>query len=225
MAALTHEMRGPLTAIRGWLHMLQSGQIPADRTGDALEILARNAARLSALVDQNAREADGTVRLARSLIDLRPLVDEVVQSAQPLATDAGVRLGQAHAPEGVRIAADANRIAQVVRNLVANAIKFTPVGGRVTVATALRNRGARLVVSDTGIGIPRNQLIEIFKPFRQADTSTRATRGMGLGLSIVQEVVHLHGGRVVALSGGPGKGSTFIVTIPRSDGLSTGDRP
>jgi signal transduction histidine kinase len=165
-----------------------------------------------------SRRAAGSLALKRDMLDLNPLAQFVVESTLPAARDRNVLLTVRRTHTTLLVNGDPLRLEQVVRNLVVNAIKFTPTGGRVHVHTRCDGLFAELAVTDTGPGIPPDVLPDIFEPFRHADASVPLSdRGLGLGLALVRELVRLHHGEVRALSEGIGQGSTFIVRLPLAD--------
>jgi two-component sensor histidine kinase len=218
LMTLSHELRGPLTAIRGWVQMAEKGALAPEKMSEALTVIGRNAASLSDLIESLfdlSRCAAGSLALKRRVLDLNPLAHLVAESTLPVARyrDVSLTVGRARAP--LLVNGDPPRLEQVVRNLVENALKFTPAGGHVHVHTGCDGSFAELVVSDNGLGISRDLLPVIFEPFRHDDaTVPPAERGLGLGLALVRELVQLHQGEIRALSGGKGQGSTFIVRLP-----------
>jgi signal transduction histidine kinase len=162
-----------------------------------------------------ARIEAGKVTLERRAVSLGPLVAETVESLQHEAKGKELTLGSQLDPAARFVSADVDRLRQVLMNLLANAIKCTPSGGRVHVRLTAADGIIRIVVSDTGIGIEPDLLPHVFERFRQADASSAGTQGgLGLGLAIVREIVEMHGGTVEAQSDGRGRGATFIVTLP-----------
>lgn len=217
LAMLSHEMRGPLNTIVGWVSMLRGGRIDSERAKVALETIDRAARQQTRLVDDLldvARIGAGTLRLELRPMDLRSVVETTIAALAPEIDEASVTLERRIEDVG-QIVGDDRRLQQVVWNLVANAIKFTPRGGRITISLSRVDGSARLTVTDTGQGIPPEFLPHVFDRYRQADGSAAARRrGLGLGLAIVQHVVQLHGGDVSVASDGLGKGATFTVTLP-----------
>ena len=217
LAMLSHEMRGPLNTIVGWVSMRRGGRLDAERARSALETIDRAARQQTRLVDDlldGARIAAGTLRLELRPTDLRAVVEGALTAVGPEVDAAGLTLHSKIEDVGPFIGDD-RRLQQVVWNLVTNAIKFTPRGGHISVELSRVDGAAALSVSDTGQGIATDFLPHVFDRYRQYEGSASARRrGLGLGLAIVRHVVRLHGGEVVAASDGPGTGATFTVTVP-----------
>jgi signal transduction histidine kinase/ActR/RegA family two-component response regulator len=218
LALLSHELRTPLNAVYGWARMLRSGQLRPDASEQALAAIERNAHAQVQLIDDLldvSRVITGKMRLDVRPVDLRAVVEDALTAVRPAAESKGIRLQPMLDPRAGPITGDAARLQQIVWNLVMNAVKFTPKGGRVQVHLQRSNSHVEIVVSDTGSGIAPDVLPFIFERFRQADSSsTRAHGGLGLGLALVKHLVELHGGTVVAHSEGQDKGATFVVTLP-----------
>jgi signal transduction histidine kinase/ActR/RegA family two-component response regulator len=218
LAVLSHELRTPLNAVYGWARMLRSGQIPPDRAERALEAIERNANAQVQLIDDLldvSRVVTGKMRLDVRPVDLRVVVEAALDAVRPAAEAKAITLQSALDSKAGPIVGDADRLRQVVWNLVMNAVKFTPRGGRVQVHLERMNMHVQIVVSDTGRGITPDVLPFVFDRFRQGDSSTtRAHSGLGLGLALVKHLVDLHGGQVFADSEGEGKGATFVVELP-----------
>ena len=218
LSTLSHELRGSLNAIRGWAAVAENGSLPSDRIPRAIRVIKRNADSLSALIDtlfDLSRNAAGSLVLNVELVDLNRIARLVAESNYPAAERHGVALRTRCARRTLVVQGDKIRLEQVVRNLIDNAIKFTPGGGRVTVHTEWRAPYAELVIRDTGSGISPALLPVIFDPFRQGKTRVEPTDlGIGLGLALTRELVRLHQGRIEARSAGEGRGSTFIVRLP-----------
>jgi signal transduction histidine kinase len=198
--------------------MLRLGALPDDRRGRACEAIFNNAIRQARLIDElldMARIMAGKFQLERTMVDPREVAASAVETVQMAAEAKRICLDVDADPAFDALYADGARLRQVLWNLLANAIKFTPEGGIVRLRVARHGTWAEMVVSDSGIGIPRDFLPSVFEPFRQADGSvTREHDGLGLGLSIVQQVVLAHGGSIEVDSAGQGQGSTFTVRIP-----------
>jgi signal transduction histidine kinase/DNA-binding response OmpR family regulator len=217
LAMLSHELRGPLNAISGWVHMLRSGMVPASDTQRALATIERNTTAQKQLVEDLldvSRIVSGKLTIDSVPVDLAEAVEGVVDSMRPAASDKKLTL-VAEIERVGEVRGDPARLRQVATNLLANAIKFTPAGGRVTVSVRHEGHVGVLRVEDTGQGIDASFLPHVFERFRQADGSTaRRHGGLGLGLAIVHHIAGLHGGAVGAESDGPGKGSAFTVKLP-----------
>ncbi len=218
LATVSHELRTPLTAILGWAHLLRLGQLGERSATDALETIERNARAQSQLIDDLldvSRIIAGKLRLDVSTVELAQVIEAAVGAVRPAAEAKNMRLQVLLDPQVGPISGDADRLQQVVWNLLTNAVKFTPKGGRVQVRLERINSHVEIAVSDTGKGIDSEFLPHVFDRFRQADQkSTRAHGGLGLGLSIVRQLVELHGGSVHAESEGEGQGATFVVQLP-----------
>jgi signal transduction histidine kinase/ActR/RegA family two-component response regulator len=219
LAVLSHELRTPLNAVYGWARMVRSGQVQdAEQVSRALGVIERNANAQVQLVDDLldvSRVITGKMRLDVRAVDLRTVVEAALDAVRPAADAKGLRLQAVLDPRAGPITGDSDRLQQVVWNLLINAVKFTPRGGRVQVHLQRVNSHVEIVVSDTGQGIAPDTLPVIFERFRQADSSsTRLHSGLGLGLALVKHLVELHGGSVEAQSAGEGKGATFIVRLP-----------
>ena len=220
LATVSHELRTPLNSIFGWARMMQSTEMDEAARLRAINAIIRNVSSLGRLVEDLldlSRIVTGRMRLDFQLIDFTTVVEAAMETVRPAAAAKGVALtASTHGPVGsIRGAAD--RLQQVVWNLLMNAVKFTPSGGRVEVL--LREAGPMLEmrVADTGEGIQADLLPHVFEAFRQGDSSsTRLHGGLGLGLALVRELVDLHGGHVRAESAGKNGGATFTVLLPRA---------
>ncbi len=220
LATLSHELRTPLNAILGWAQILKlQAALPAE-LAQGIDVIERNARAqgtiINDLLDMSAI-ISGKVRLHMQPVDLAELARTAVDAARPTAAAKHIDLG-ARIPAGTAmISGDASRLQQVLWNLLTNAIKFTPGGGRVDVSLARAGDELVLRVADTGEGIHGDFLPFIFDRFRQGDASkARRHGGLGLGLSIVKQLVELHGGSAAARSDGKGKGAEFTVRLPLS---------
>jgi signal transduction histidine kinase len=216
LATLSHELRTPLNAVLGWARMLARGQVERDKIPSALASIERNAQAQKQLVDDLLDVSaiiSGRLRLDPREIDLTDVVRGAVDSVR-LSFEA--RQHHLHEQlDPVTIVGDADRLRQVVWNLLSNAAKFTPDGGDIFVRVERDAATARISVRDTGRGIGQEFLPYVFEPFRQADSSiTRASGGLGLGLSLVRHLVEAHGGSVSVSSDGARQGATFVVSLP-----------
>lgn len=218
LGVVSHELRTPLGVIKGNVSSLQhyGDRLDLAARAEALQAIDAAADRLTALVDDLLdlqRLEAGRFALAHDLVDLRAVAAAVLADLLPRAEGYAFDLTVAGALPAVR--GDAPRLRQVVQNLVDNAVKYSPEGGRVAVRLAARGDTVELRVEDQGIGLPPDQLERVFARFYRVDSShTRGIGGTGLGLAIVQELVAAHGGQVRAESAGPGRGSAFVVTLP-----------
>ena len=217
LATLSHELRTPLNAMLGWTRLLRMGKLNQSSAGRALETIERNAhiqEQLIADILDVSRIVTGKLRLELAPVELAPIVDAALDAVRPAAEAKGLELTAAENFAGT-VLGDADRLQQVLWNLLANALKFTPAGGRVRVSIERAGPSAVISVADTGEGISPELLPFIFDRFRQGDGSvTRPHGGLGLGLSIVRHIVELHGGKVHAASPGIGRGATFTVHLP-----------
>jgi signal transduction histidine kinase/ActR/RegA family two-component response regulator len=221
LATLSHEMRTPLNAILGWVEMLRMKEHLDAELTEGLEVIDRNARGQIKLVEELLDISSimgGKLRLKRAECDLVEAVAEGVESLRPVANLRDIRLDVDLDAEARRVVADPARVRQIVTNLVSNALKFTPVRGKVRI-TLVRDSGmAKLTVTDNGQGISPEQLPYLFDWFWQAEVGARRSDvGLGLGLSIVKHLVEEHGGTVEVFSAGEGKGSTFVVSLPTAE--------
>ena len=218
LAVLSHELRTPLNAILGWARMLRAGTLRADDVPRAIETIERNAQAQAQLIEDLldvSRIVSGKLRLEMRPVHLGDIVADAIDTVRPTADARGVMLTAAVAPAGP-VSGDAQRLQQVVWNLLSNSIKFTPRGGVVHVRVEQHGATVQIVVSDTGQGIDPAFLPHVFDRFRQGTATSGAARrtGLGLGLAIVRHVVEAHGGAVGATSDGIGRGATFTVELP-----------
>jgi signal transduction histidine kinase/ActR/RegA family two-component response regulator len=219
LAMVSHELRTPLSPILAWSGLLQTTHYDERKTQAALEAIERNARRQAQLVDDLldvSRIVSGKLRLDVRPMELASVVEAGVAALRAAADAKGVRLQTILEPCASTLRGDPDRLQQVVWNLVANAVKFTPKGGHVHVRLERTSSRLEVTVSDTGEGITADLLPHVFERFRQGEsmTSGRARRGLGLGLAIVKHLVELHGGTVTAESPGADRGSTFRIHLP-----------
>ena len=218
LAMVSHDLRAPLSAILGWTQIMRSSDFGREACERGATVIERNAAAQRQLIDDLmdvARITSGTLMIEARPVHLREVISSAVESIRPTAEAKGLSLEAALGAEAAVVSGDAGRIGQIVMNLLSNAVKFTPEGGRVSVRLDAGDSKARLVVSDTGVGIKPEFLPHVFERFRQSDETGRLRRaGLGLGLAIVRHLVELHGGTVRAESEGEGRGATFTVILP-----------
>jgi signal transduction histidine kinase/DNA-binding response OmpR family regulator len=219
LATLSHELRTPLNAVLGWAHMLREGTMKPSMQQRALESLERNALAQARLVEDLldvSRIMSGKLHIKAEPVDMVTVVRNAIETIRAGATAKRLALDlQLADGDPILVTGDPDRMQQIVWNLVSNAIKFTPSGGRVEVSLRQVDAHAELVVRDTGEGIDPSFRPYLFERFRQMDASTsRRHGGLGLGLSIVRHLTEAHGGKVSGESAGPGLGSTFRVTLP-----------
>jgi signal transduction histidine kinase len=219
LATVSHELRTPLNVMHGWLWQLQRPGVTPEKVKDGLEVLSRNIALQTRLVEDLldvSRAVGGKLKIEPKLVDLGSLVRIVVEVARGSAEAKKLSLTFAENSSGTTfVAADGDRIQQIVWNLLSNAVKFTPTGGSIHVEVGRERSTAFISVQDTGAGISEEFLPRIFDPFRQEDGApTRAYGGLGIGLTIVEQLTRLHGGHVSAHSDGVGKGTTVRVELP-----------
>jgi PAS domain S-box-containing protein len=218
LATLSHELRTPLTAMLGWTRMLRMNQLDERTSVHALETIERNVRAQTQLIEDLldvSRIITGKLRLDTDPVELVPVIEAAIASIQPAAEAKEITIERVIDPTASPVLGDPARLQQVVWNLLANAVKFTPKGGRVTIALRSDESYVSINVTDTGMGISQDFLPYVFDRFRQADSSsTRAHGGLGLGLAIVRHLVELHGGTVGATSDGTQRGASFSVNLP-----------
>ncbi|MFN6463262.1 MAG: response regulator [Nostoc sp. DedVER02] len=225
LAVLSHELRTPLTSMLGWSKILRSKKLDEKATSRALEAIERNAISQMQLIEDIldvSRIIRGQLRLNVSAVNLISVMEAALEAVRPLAEPKEIQLTTVLDTSVGSVYGDPARLQQIVWNLLTNAIKFTPKGGRVEVHLSVirgeeqtTQKYAQIQVSDTGIGISSEFLPKVFERFRQADsTTTRSHNGLGLGLAIVRHLVELHKGAIFAQSPGSGQGATFTVKLP-----------
>lgn len=218
LSIVTHELRSPLNAMRGWAHVLRRAGPLNPLQEKALDAIDRNTQAQASLVDDlldSQRILRGTLELQWGSANLAHLVDDAVAAMHDRAAAKRINLSTLHDDGIDAVSADVNRLKQAVNNLLSNAIKFSPEGGNVQVRTLRRPGTLVIEVQDSGIGLTPEQMPFLFNRFQQADSSsTRQQSGLGLGLSLAQQVIGLHGGRIQARSDGAGLGATFTIELP-----------
>src|SRR5262245_26854130 len=218
MALLSHELRTPLNAVYGWARMLSTGALEGEAATRALDAIVRNAQAQVQLIDDMldiSRIVAGKMRLEVRPVDLKAVIEAALDAVRPAADAREIRLRSVLDTRAIGISGDPDRLQQVVWNLLTNAVKFTPRGGRVHVHLQRVNSHVEIVVSDTGQGISPELLPHVFERLHQATgSSTPRYEGLGLGLALVRHLVELHGGSVTAHSAGRDHGATFTVSLP-----------
>lgn len=218
LSNVSHELRTPLNAILGYAQLLQRGKFVGNEVDEGLSVIERNAKAQAQIIEDlldMSRIMSGKVRLDVAAVDLGQVIQASVESVKPAADARNIRIQTILDPSAGSVYGDSGRLQQVIWNLLTNAIKFTPKEGRVQVVLKRVNSHAEIRIADTGQGIAPEFLPYIFDRFRQADaTATRRHGGLGLGLSIVKQLVELHGGSVSATSAGPDQGATFVINLP-----------
>jgi signal transduction histidine kinase/CheY-like chemotaxis protein len=221
LATLSHEIRTPLNAVIGWTRILQTQPSVRSRA-HALEVIERNAMSQMRLVEDlldMARIISGKLRLKIDTVSLADVAQAAIDVVSPGAAAKKIAIETSFAEDVLPVNGDSERLQQVVWNLLSNALKFTDAGGRVCVDVAADGANVRLSVRDNGQGVSPEFIPYVFDRFRQADASTsRRHGGLGLGLSLVRQIVELHGGKVSVESAGVMKGSTFSVSLPAAAG-------
>jgi CheY-like chemotaxis protein len=219
VATLSHELRTPLNAILGWAQILSKGRDLNDDLVEGLGVIERNARAQAQMIEElleMSRIISGKIRLDLQDTELPKLIEAAIDTVQLAADAKQIRIEKLIDPlPGLQMTADPNRLQQVVWNLLSNAVKFTPKGGKIQVVLERVDSHVELTISDTGIGLKPEFLPHVFDRFRQGDSSAGRTHGgLGIGLSIVRNLVELHGGTVRAQSMGEGAGSTFVISLP-----------
>ena len=228
LAMLAHELRNPLAPIRNAAQIFRAKAPPTAELRWASDVIDRQIRQMTRLVDDLldvSRISRGKIQLRKQLTELSAVVDSAVEASRPLMEKWGHELTVSVPAEPILLEADVTRLAQVLSNLLNNAAKYTDHGGRIRLSAERHGRHVLIRVKDTGIGIPPDMLRGIFDMFAQADRSLeRSEGGLGIGLTLVQRLVEMHGGSVEARSDGPGTGSEFLVSLPLAE-HARGQRP
>jgi len=218
LATLSHELRTPLNAVLGYARMLQTGAIASEKVPQALEVIDRNASSLAQIVEDVldvSRIVLGKARLKVEATDVAAVVEDAIATVTPAIEAKSIRLKLSLGHGATTVLGDHSRLQQVVWNILSNAVKFTPRGGRIDVRVSQNESHVDVVVVDSGAGFPASFRPHLFERFRQAESgTTRVHGGLGLGLAIAQHIVEMHGGTIDASSAGEGKGATFTVSLP-----------
>ena len=217
LATLSHELRTPLNAIIGWTRLLRDGKLDPDRTRKAIEAVERSADAQRQLIEDLldiTRIVSGQLRMVRQTVRPAEVVEAAIDALRPRAAEKSVHVETIVEDESALVLGDPQRLQQVVWNLAWNGIKFTQSGGWIQVRLRTVGDHAELTVSDNGIGIKAEMLPHVFEWYRRGDRSESSEAGIGVGLSLVRQIVELHGGTVEAASEGSGRGAVFTVRIP-----------
>ncbi len=222
LATLSHELRTPLNAVIGWARMLQSGRLDPDSATHALDVVERNAWAQKQIVEDIldvSRVITGKLQLNLTAVDLVAIVDAALDAVRPAMEAKEIKIDTLLDSSLRLVSGDPDRLQQVVWNVLSNAAKFTPAGGRVEIAVGQNNAYVEIKVKDTGPGIDPTFLPHVFERFRQADGSTTRTHGgLGLGLAIVRHLVELHGGTIAVDNRSDGPGAVFTISLPLPSG-------
>jgi CheY-like chemotaxis protein/nitrogen-specific signal transduction histidine kinase len=217
LATLSHELRTPLNAILGWSQILSGPEVSPADVAEGLQTIERSARAQTQLIEDLqdvSRIASGRMRLDVQRVDLSSVIRAAVSSVQPLADARETKLQTVLDGGAGPVSGDPSRLQQVVWNLLANAVKFSPRGGRVRVVLERVNSHLEISVTDSGQGIKADALPHVFDLFRRGDHQSSRRGPLGIGLSLVKQLVELHGGRVHARSGGENQGATFLIELP-----------
>lgn len=222
LAMVSHELRTPLNAMLGWVGILRTNKGKEEVYARAIDAIERSAKAQTRLVNDLldiSRMVSGNLSIEKLPLHLAAVVEPVLDAAYPAAREKSIEIGAELETSSKRVIGDPNRLQQVVNNLVQNAIKFTPQGGRVDVRLTYDGDRARIIVADTGKGIGGEFLPYVFERYRQARDSSEGRIGLGLGLAIARHLVDAHGGKIEAESEGEGRGSVFTVELPVTENV------
>ena len=229
LALLSHELRTPLHSMRGWLSMLANGLLNDDQRGKAMDVILRGIDSQNALVEDLldvSRIVSGKMAIAHEKISLVSVVTNAIEQLRPIVIDHKMSLTTDLDVLADEMVGDSARLQQIVNNLVSNAIKYSPPGGKIHISLTRQDNNAVIQISDTGIGIDPEMVSRIFERFEQGDSSSRRSfGGLGLGLTIARHLTELHGGSIAAHSEGLGKGAKFSVILPLSTNSNASNRP
>ncbi|HLX06912.1 MAG TPA: ATP-binding protein [Thermoanaerobaculia bacterium] len=229
LAMLAHELRNPLAPIRNGVQILRAKGPPEPELQWATEVIDRQLHQMTRLVDDLldvSRITTGKIELRKERVELATIVNSAVEASRPLIDKWGHQVTVTIPPQPIELEADLTRLSQALLNLINNAAKYMDRAGRIWVIAERRGGQVWIRVKDTGIGIPAEMLPRIFDMFTQVDRSLeRSEGGLGIGLTLVQRLVEMHGGTVEARSDGPGKGSEFVVCLPIAAAAETAGLP
>ena len=217
LASVSHDLRTPMTAMLGWLHLLQSGKLSAEKSGEAVNIIKRNVQiqlrLLNDILDTSQFIATGELQMNRASIELAPVLKSAIDLLQPVYEQKHITLKFEIDECECRILGNSDRLQQVFWNLLSNAVKFTPSGGWISTYCRRREQKIVIEITDNGIGISPEFLPSIFEQYRQEERSASGAQSLGIGLSITKHIIDLHGGTISVRSAGKGQGSTFTITL------------
>ena len=229
LAMLSHELRNPLAAIMNATQVLRSARADAKLQSEANAVIQRQVDQMARLLDDLldvTRIAQNRIRLQKTPLDLRAIVAEAVRAVQSVYANANVELSVSTPSELIPVSGDAARLQQMVVNLLTNAAKYTPAAGKVWLTLSAQAGEIVLTVKDTGVGIRPEMLEKVFEMFVQAnETLDRSDGGVGVGLTLVRTIAELHGGSARATSDGPGRGTEFVIRLPRGRESPTVETP
>jgi signal transduction histidine kinase len=221
LAMVSHELRTPTNAILGWAQLMKDRHADEGTIAYGIEVIERNARLQAQLIEQLldfSRVNNGLLRLEVQMTSLVPILEAAIDTMLPQAQAKEIALDVYLDASTCAFIGDPDRLHQVITNLLANAIKFTPSGGRVGIRLARQGSSAEITVNDTGRGIPTEFLPHIFEPYRQAGTDRATTHnGLGLGLTIARHIIERHKGKIHAESLGEGTGTKFTIILPLED--------
>ena len=220
LATVSHELRTPMTSILGWTTLLRSQDVDAEMSRLALASIEQSARLQSRLVEDLidvSRAVTGKLRLDLADVDLRQVLHATMEIMKPAAEAKRVVTSFSIPAEDLIVIGDADRLQQILWNLVSNAVRYTPSGGKVDITASRDDDSVVVRVADSGAGIERAFLPHVFEPFAQQDSSTRTQGGLGLGLAIARHLIELHGGEITAASDGAGHGAEFTVRLPLAE--------
>lgn len=219
LAVLAHELRNPLSAAGMAATILETQQLGFDRTAELGKLVSRQVGHMSRLVEDLidiSRVSRGLIVLDRQPVDMLLVIDDALEQLQAGVTQQRHSVNVSRVEGNCIVAGDRTRLLQVIGNILGNAVRYTPAGGRIDIGMALAEDVLQITIADTGVGISPERMPDLFGLFTRGErTSDRNSSGLGLGLALVQKLVALHGGTVVAFSEGEGMGSAFTVTLPR----------
>ncbi len=218
LAVLAHELRNPLAPLRNGLQVMKLARGDGEAVERSRAMMERQLGQMVRLIDDLmdvSRITRGKVELRKERVQLSAVVGSAVETSRPLVEEMGHELTVTLPPQPVIVDADTTRLAQVILNLLTNAAKYTDRGGKIWLTSERQGSDVLVSVRDTGMGIPADQLPRIFDMFSQVEGGeSRSQGGLGIGLALVRRLVEMHGGRIEAHSGGPGRGSEFVVRLP-----------